>query len=141
MGTPPVLPSPAPDGKGPRNQWPSNQRCLPCMHLITKFLTGELVPPISLRANPRSFASATHRSKLSLSDSLASARDALAASVLFFCANTTVVVAALTASAVATTARIGRMAFLLLGHCPLRPQGSGFESSIAPADSERIETS
>src|SRR5262245_66191610 len=95
MGTPPVLPSPAPDGKGPRNQWPSNQRCLPCMHLITKFLTGELVPPLSLRANPRSFASATHRSKLSLSDSLASARDALAASVLFFCANTTVVVAAL----------------------------------------------
>src|SRR4029450_10458566 len=64
--------------------------------------------------NPRDRASETHRLKLSLSDSLASARDAFAASVLFFCANTTVDVATLTTSAVAATARIGRIAFLPL---------------------------
>jgi hypothetical protein len=97
-----------------RNQWPSDQRCLPCMQLMTNFLAGALLPPISLSVNPRVRASETHRLKLSLIDSLASARDAFAASVLFFCANTTVDVTTLTTSAVAATARIGRIAFLPL---------------------------
>src|SRR5262245_46178694 len=84
------------------------------MQLMTNFLTGELLPPISLSLNPRDRASETQLLKLSLSDTFASARDAFAASVLFFCASTTVDVTTLTASAV-TTARISRMAFLLFG--------------------------
>src|SRR5262249_1457539 len=82
-------------------------------HLITKLFAGEVWPPISLRAKPRSFASETHRLKESLSDSLASARDPLAASVFFFCANTAVDVATLTASAAAAAeANMIRIEFL-----------------------------
>src|SRR5262245_66174523 len=99
----------------------SDQRCLPCMQLMTNFLAGELLPPTSLSANPRDRASETHRLKLSLSDSLTSARDAFAASVLFFCANTTVDIATLTTRVVATTARIDRIAFLPLRHQTMRP--------------------
>ena len=82
------------------------------MHLITKFFTGALLsPPISLRAKPRAFASETHRLKLSLSDSLASARDVLAASVFFFWANTAVDVTTLIASAAVAVAKISRIVF------------------------------
>jgi hypothetical protein len=82
------------------------------MHLITKSLTGEFLPPISLGEKPRDCASETHRLKESLTDSLDSARDALAASVFFFCANTAVDVATQTASAVAAVANMSRIAFL-----------------------------
>jgi hypothetical protein len=59
------------DGKEPRNEWPSDQFCLPCMHLITKAFAGEPPSSRSLRAKPRAFASETHRLKESLIDSLA----------------------------------------------------------------------
>src|SRR5262245_29032298 len=98
----------------------SDQRCLPCMQPMTNFLAGELLPPISLSLNPRDRASETHRLKLSLIDSLASARDALDASVLFFCASTTVDIAILTIRVAATTVRVDRIAFLLLRDRPMR---------------------
>jgi hypothetical protein len=90
---------------------PSDQRCLPCMQLITKAFAGEPPSSRSLFVKPRAFASETHRLKLSVIDSLASARDALAASVFFFCANTAVDVTTLIASA-AVVAKISRIAFL-----------------------------
>src|SRR5215470_16709439 len=83
------------------------------MHLITKALAGEPPSSRSLRAKPRDFASETHRLKESLSDSLAWARDTIAASVFFFCANTTVDAATLTASAAAAVANMSRIEFLL----------------------------
>jgi hypothetical protein len=89
-----------------------DQRCLPCMQLMTNFLAGELLPPISLSVNPRDRASETHRLKLSLSEPLASARDVFAASVFFFWANTAVEVTTLIASAVVAVAKISRIAFL-----------------------------
>ena len=82
------------------------------MHLITNSLAGEPPSSRSLRVKPRDFASETHRLKESLIDSLAWARDALVVSVLFFCANTAVDVATLTASAAAAVANKNRMAFL-----------------------------
>ena len=85
------------------------------MQLMTNFLAGELLPPTSLSVNPRDRASETHRLKLSLSDSLASARDALAASVVFFCATATLDVTTVTASTVAVATRIWRTAFIRWG--------------------------
>jgi hypothetical protein len=82
------------------------------MHLITKRFAGAPPSSRSLRVKPRSFASETHRLKESLIDSLASARDALAALVFFFCANTAVDVTTLTASAAATVANMSRIALL-----------------------------
>src|SRR5262245_52288269 len=85
------------------------------MHRTTKFLADARLSSRSLLLKPRDFASETHRSKLSLIDCLASARDAFAASVPFFCANATLDVTALTMSAAATTKRMDRMAVLLSG--------------------------
>src|SRR5262245_10264235 len=82
------------------------------MHLITKALTFEPPSSRSLRAKPRAFTSETHRLKESLSDSLAWAQDTLAVPVFFFCANTAVDAATLTASAAAAVANMSRIAFL-----------------------------
>src|SRR5262245_8661398 len=105
------------------------------MHRITKFLAAARLSSRSLLLKPRDFASETHRSKLSFIDWFASARDALAASVLlFFCADTTVDVPTLTASAATPKARIGRMAFLLLEALSDPTLDWDSKSSMTPSD-------